>query len=146
MVGKQGFRRMVLVGALLISLPVFAERMSVSVKIANTRSGPGENYEVLWNIEKYYPIEIVEKKGDWYKFRDFEDDKAWIHKPLVCKARTVITKKNKCNVRSGPGSNYTIVFSVEKAVPFKVLNIKGNWIEIEHADGDKGWINQSLVW
>lgn len=124
----------------------FAERVSVSVPIANIRSGPGKNYEILWNIEKYHPLQIVEKKGVWYKFRDFEDDMAWIHNSLVNKKASVITKKTKCNVRSGPGSKYTIVFTVEKAVPFKVLSKKGNWVEIQHSDGDKGWIHKSLVW
>jgi SH3-like domain-containing protein len=31
-------------------------------------------------------------------------------------------------------------------VPFKVLEQKGNWFHIMHADGDKGWIHDSLVW
>ena len=123
-----------------------AERKSVEVPIANIRSGPGTNYEILWNIEKYHPLEIIEKQGEWYKFRDFEDDKAWVHNSLIGDTPSVITKKSKCNVRSGPGTNYTIVFTVEKAVPFKVLEKKGNWIEIQHADGDKGWIHNSLVW
>ncbi|MGB5421183.1 MAG: SH3 domain-containing protein, partial [Desulfobacterales bacterium] len=28
----------------------------------------------------------------------------------------------------------------------KVLEQKGNWIHILHADGDQGWIHDSLVW
>jgi len=27
-----------------------------------------------------------------------------------------------------------------------VLTRKGNWIQVRHADGDKGWIHKSLVW
>ncbi|MGD8882880.1 MAG: SH3 domain-containing protein, partial [Desulfobacterales bacterium] len=36
--------------------------------------------------------------------------------------------------------------TVEKGIPFKVLKRENNWIHIEHADGDKGWIHKSLVW
>lgn len=133
-------------GVCCFSGTAFAERMSVSVPIANIRSGPGSNYEVLWNVEKYHPVNIIEKKGDWYKFSDFEGDKAWVHKSLLDNTQSVITKKNKCNVRSGAGTKYTIVFTVEKAVPFKVLEKKGNWLHIQHSDGDKGWIHNSLVW
>jgi len=35
---------------------------------------------------------------------------------------------------------------VDSGVPFKVLTRKGNWIQVRHADGDKGWIHKSLVW
>jgi SH3-like domain-containing protein len=38
------------------------------------------------------------------------------------------------------------VFQAEKGVPFKVLQRKGKWLQIRHADGDKGWIHQKLVW
>jgi len=35
---------------------------------------------------------------------------------------------------------------VEKGIPFKVLGHKDNWLHVEHADGDQGWIHASLVW
>ena len=126
--------------------PVWAGRMSVSVPIANIRSGPGTNYEILWNVEKYYPLQIMKKKGAWYKFRDFEGDSGWIHSSLLKNVKSVLTKKRKSNVRSGPGTKYRIVFRVEKGVPFRVLAKKGNWNKIQHSDGDKGWIHESLVW
>ena len=124
----------------------WGERFSIAVPVANIRSGPGTNYKVLWNVEKYYPIDIIEKNGEWCHFRDFEDDKGWVHASLMSKTSSVITTKSKCNVRSGPGGKYQVVFTVERAVPFLVLGKKGNWIQIEHADGDKGWIHNSLVW
>ncbi|MBU0993682.1 MAG: SH3 domain-containing protein [Proteobacteria bacterium] len=123
-----------------------AERFSVSVPIANIRSGPGTSHKVLWNVEKYHPVEIIKKQGEWCQFEDFEHDKGWVLNSLIDKTPSVITIKNQCNVRSGPGSGYAVVFTVERAVPFKVLDKKGNWIQIEHADGDKGWIHASLVW
>jgi SH3-like domain-containing protein len=27
-----------------------------------------------------------------------------------------------------------------------VLKREGRWVQVEHADGDKGWLNDSLVW
>lgn len=123
-----------------------SERLSIASKIANIRSGPGSNYEVLWQVEEYYPIIIIGKKGNWYHFKDFEGDTGWVHKSLVRKVKSVISVKNKCNVRSGPNSKYSVVFTVEKGVPFKVLGRKGNWLKVEYMDGDTGWIYKSLVW
>ncbi len=123
-----------------------AQRMTVDVSTANIRSGPGTNYDVLWKVERYHPIEVIRKSGNWYYFRDFEGDKGWVYDDLVKKVSSVIVVKDKCNVRSGPGTDNDIVFTVERGVPFKAMDRKGNWIRIQHADGDKGWIHKMLVW
>ncbi len=138
----------ILVTVILLSGPAWAKRMCVDADIANIRSGPGTEYEVLWRAEKYTPIETiqVDKSGDWYYFKDFEGTKAWIHKNIIAGTDTVITRKGPSNVRSGPGTNFDTVFQAEKGVPFKVLERKGDWIHIQHADGDTGWIHKILVW
>ncbi len=123
-----------------------AERLAVSAAEANIRSGPGTDHNVIWKVEKYFPILVLEKSGEWYQFEDFEGDKGWVHQSLVSKISTVITNNEACNIRSGPGTNDQIIFTVEKGIPFKVLNREGSWINIEHADGDKGWIHKSLIW
>jgi SH3-like domain-containing protein len=126
--------------------PAMAERLSIIVSEANIRSGPGMQYDLLWKVEKYHPIFILEKTGQWYLFRDFEDDRGWVHQSLVGNVPTVITKQNGCNVRAGAGVNEKILFTVEKGIPFKVLERTDSWLHVEHADGDNGWIHSSLVW
>jgi SH3-like domain-containing protein len=123
-----------------------AERMAVSVKEANVRANPQPNADVLWKIEKYHPIEIVEASGVWLRFKDFEGDTAWVHKTMVDKTPTVITKQNGCQLRAGPGTDQPVLIKIDKGVPFKVLKREGRWIQAEHADGDKGWLHDSLVW
>jgi len=122
------------------------ERLAVSVSIANIRSGPGMNYDTLWQVYKYYPIKVIKKSGSWIRFVDFEGDKGWVKSTLVHKIRSVITIKENCNLRSGPGTNYRIVFKTERGVAFKVVKEKGSWIYVQHSDGDKGWIYKPLVW
>ena len=131
---------------MLLAGTASAERLAVSAPVANIRSGPGTKHNVLWKVEKYFPLRIIEKSGEWYHFEDFEGDKGWVHKSLVRKISAVITKNDACNIRSGPGTKNKIIFTVEKGIPFKVLKRKDSWIQIEHADGDKGWIHKSLVW
>ena len=131
---------------LLLAATASAERLAVSAPVANIRSGPGTSHNVLWKVEKYFPVRVIEKSGEWYHFEDFEGDKGWVHQSLVRKISAVVTKNEECNIRSGPGTNNKIIFTVEKGIPFKVLGRKGSWINIEHADGDKGWIHKSLIW
>ncbi len=131
---------------MLISSPAMAERWAVRVNTCNVRSGPGEEFDIIWKVEKYYPIEVKESKGKWFFFKDADGDDGWIHKSLVDKTDTIVVKKDKCNIRSGPGTKFNVTFIAEKGIPFKVINHKDLWIQIEHADGDRGWIHESLVW
>jgi len=134
-------------GLLIIGSSVaWAKRLTVSVPDANIRSGPGTRYDILWRVEKYYPLIITKRTGPWYLFRDFEGDTGWIHKSLVTKIPSAITVKNKANVRSGPGMTFEILFTIGKGIPFKVLEKRGNWLHVEHGDGDRGWIHKALMW
>jgi SH3-like domain-containing protein len=123
-----------------------AQRLAVTAEIANIRSGPGTQYDVLWQVETYYPILVIDKSDQWYQFKDFENDTGWVHKSLVDEIETIITKKDLCNIRSGPGTGEKILFTVNRGIPFKVLEHKDHWLHIEHGDGDKGWIHDSLIW
>ena len=49
-----------------------AERMAVSVKEANVRAAPQPNADVLWKVEKYHPVEVLEASGVWLRFKDYE--------------------------------------------------------------------------
>jgi SH3-like domain-containing protein len=140
-----------LLGALLLALvaaapAAAADRVSVEVPVANVRSGPGTGNQVLWKVEKFHPLEVIQRSGKWIEFRDYEGDRAWIYTPLVSETDAVIVRRDNCNVRSGPGTDNPVQFVAERGVPFRVLERNGNWIHIRHADGDEGWIHQSLVW
>lgn len=140
----------VLLGILLVvpaaDTALAAERMAVKSSVANLRNGAGTKYKVLWQVEKYHPFLVINKKADWREVKDFEGDTAWIHKSLLDNTKTVISTKSKCNVRSEPSKNGKVVLRVERGVPFKVLKIKDKWVNIQHTDGETGWIYKSLVW
>jgi SH3-like domain-containing protein len=131
---------------LIFGSTVLADRWAVSVDKCNVRSGPGEEFDIIWQVEKYYPLDVIESKEKWYFFRDLDGDEGWIHSSLLNKIETVVVKKNNCNIRSGPGTKHKVIIIAEKGIPFKVLQRKKQWIQIEHTDGDKGWIHASLVW
>jgi uncharacterized protein YraI len=49
----------------LTSATALAERYAVSVPKANIRSGPGTKHDWVWQAGKFYPIEVVNKRGIW---------------------------------------------------------------------------------
>ena len=131
---------------LLTPATALAERYAVSAPRANIRSGPDTKHDWVWQVGKFYPIEVKKKEGNWYYFQDSEGDTGWIHNSLIDKTPTVITAKETCNIRTGPGTKNQIAFTVGPGISFQILEKKGNWIHVAHADGDKGWIHKSLVW
>jgi SH3-like domain-containing protein len=136
-----------LLAAVIVHAQVaLAERLAITAGTANIRSGPGVTHGILWKVQQNYPFDVIDKNGAWYRFRDFEGDLGWVHNSLVGKVDTVITTKPRCNVRQGPGTDNAILFSVGSGVPFKVIERRGRWLNILHADGDAGWIHSSLVW
>ena len=40
-----------------------AERLTVIAPVANIRSAPTTNSDVLWKVEKYHPIFVIHKSG-----------------------------------------------------------------------------------
>jgi len=131
---------------ILVSSAALAERLTVSASVANIRSGPGNHYEILRKVKKYYPVWILEKTGQWLRFCNYEGDEGWIHESLVNNVSTVITKTTNCNIRKGPGTFSKVSATVGKGLSFKIIKRKGEWLNIQHAGGFIGWIHESLVW
>jgi SH3-like domain-containing protein len=122
------------------------ERMYVKSTTANIRMEPDVNSQILWEVEKYHPILVIEKKGKWFRFKDYQNDVAWIHSSLLAIGRCVITTVKTSNVRERATTKSRILFTVARGVPFKVLADSKGWLKVKHADGDIGWISKKLVW
>lgn len=131
---------------MMASVAVAAERMAVKSKVANVRADPGTKGDILWQMERYYPVIIIEKKAPWYRFKDIDGHQGWIHNSLLDRTPTVVVRVRLANIRNGPGTEHGVLFDAEKGTPFKILTRKGPWIQVQHNDGDKGWVFNSLVW
>lgn len=128
-----------------------AQMTSVKGDNINLRKGPGTKYSILWEYGNGYPLEILRKKGNWVKVRDFEKDTGWIHKSLLSYNPHVIVKvnrinKGKINIRKGPGITRQIIGKAQYGVVFKTVNRKSGWINVEHESGLNGWIKGNLLW
>jgi SH3-like domain-containing protein len=131
----------------LFSVPSFgAEYVSVKKDGVNIRSGPDTNKEILWEVFKDFPLQIIKRKGKWAQTKDFEGDTGWIYSPLLKKKKTSIVKVEVANMRVGPGKNYELVATVKYGVVFSPTDTEGEWIKVSHEDGTSGWIFKKLIW
>lgn len=121
------------------------EFVSVSKDGVNLRSGPTTDSAVLFELPAGYPLQVLERKGDWLNVRDYENDKGWIYASLISSTPYVIVKVSKGNVRSGPGTDYEQTGKVVRDVILQKVEQQGDWIKIQHPQLT-GWIHKNLVW
>ena len=138
---------MLILGLLLVSSAAAQAKMvSVAKHRTHMRSGPGTKYAILWQLDKGYPLKVLGRKGNWTKVSDFEGDEGWIHKKLLNSIPHLIVKKERINIRSGPGTNYRITGVANYGVVLRTIKRGRGWVQVEHEDGLRGWVQRDLVW
>lgn len=135
-----------LLGALLAaSAASAAEFVSVVKDGVNLRSGSNTSSDALFQLPAGYPLQVIERKGDWINVSDYENDKGWISASLLSSTPYVIVKTERGNVRSGPGPDQPQVGKVVRDVILKKLDQQGEWVKVSHPQLT-GWIHKQLVW
>lgn len=126
-----------------------AEAICVSSDYANLRSGPGTSYEKTWEVLKYTPLEVLEKKGLWYRVKDLEGDVHWVYAKLVSSSiKCAMIKDEMANIRKGPGTDYdqTEESPGKQYYSYKVTKVSGDWVKVTDEFGTDGWIFKPLLW
>lgn len=132
---------------LLMAGSCLAEMISVTHLPAELRDQPMvSGSKVIQKLDRYAPLEVLETGADYYKVKSNSGKIGYIHRSLTGKINGVIVTAGVCNVRSGPGTEFEIVFKAKKGDNFKVLSKEKDWVNIETAQGKTGWIWQNLVW
>ncbi len=147
---KKLFRMFFALGCtcLLTATSAFAaDYLSITTDKANVRSGPGTNYPPSMELFQGYPLKIEEKKGDWYRVTDYENDSGWVHNSIVKEGDTVIVNaKESINMRSGPKTTDSVVADVERGVVLTKLAEEGKWTKVRHSSGTTGYVYSPLLW
>lgn len=123
-----------------------ARMVSIDRPKVNMRNGPGTRYKVIWVLKHGYPLQVMGKKGNWYRVRDFEGDTGWVYAPLTSRKAHLVVKKRKINLRSGPGTKYRIVAQARRGVVFRTLKRVKGWVKVRHENGVTAWVARKLLW
>lgn len=134
-----------------VSVSLSAEILSVKGEKVNLREGPGIKYNIKYEYNKGFPFEVIERKKEWVKVKDFENDTGWMHKSVLSKRRYTIVKANRnkdksINIRNGPGSDNQIIGKAYYGVVLKILEHESGWVKVQHQSGLTGWISSNLLW
>ncbi|MDM7949902.1 SH3 domain-containing protein [Hydrogenophaga sp.] len=60
-------------------------------------------------------------------------------------SQMVSVKGSILNMRSGPGTQNTILWELQKGYPLQVTQRKNRWLKVKDFEGDSGWVAASLT-
>lgn len=132
---------------LVFSQATSAQSMvSVDRNTVNLRSSASTNSTILFELGKGYPLQLISRKGNWLEVRDFENDRGWIHRPLVGTTPHLVVKVNSANIRSAPNTNSRILGKVEYGELLRTLDRRSQWVRVQQESGAQGWVSRALLW
>lgn len=146
--GRAFITATIVVGAWLLPGPVAHAQRLVSIEGAevNMRSGPGTGHEVLWVLNKGYPLKVLRRQGRWLEVQDFENDKGWVARALTGRTPHHVVKSRIVNIRKGPGTGHPIIGQAEYGEVLRTRSKRRDWVQVERAEGQPGWVAKRLLW
>ena len=120
----------------------------------NLRSGPGKEYSVKGYVFHGSEVTEVSESGEWSKVKvDATGKTGWIKTKYIDgttkelgTGKKTVSCSSSLNLRSGPGTKYSVKGSVKDGATVKVLNTEDNWVKItDYTTGKTGWIMEKYI-
>lgn len=126
----------------------------ISANDVNLRSGAGTNYSVVTTMKKNTAFTYSDSKtynSSWYKIKLLSNSKTgYVHKDYAKSASTETGYVNstEVNLRSGAGTNYSIVTTMSKNTKFTYVStsaVNSDWYYIITSNGKVGYIYKTYA-
>ncbi len=121
--------------------------ISLKFDKVNARSGPGDDYKLLWIYHvKGLPLQVVAETDEWRRVCDYTGAMSWIHRRTTEAARTVLlTQAQDLQLRARPTDAAAASAVLVGRSIAELKGCKDGWCQIAvgHA---KGWAPATAVW
>lgn len=131
----------------------------------NIRTGAGTNYPIIGKANYSDVVELLEEGNGWYKVKLSNGTIGWGSSEYIEKTnqdsngssnikqpstpvqgkRGKITASPRLNIRSGAGTNYSIVGKVNYSEVVDLLEISGAWYKVKLSNGTVGWGSSEYI-
>jgi SH3-like domain-containing protein len=113
----------------------------------NMRAAPSTDAEVLWRLARGYPLQVLERRGDWLRVQDFEGDQGWVARSVVGDTPHHIVRSPRANLRAGPGTQHRVVHTAVYGDILRTVRRQGDWVQVQRPDGrGNAWVASELLW
>ncbi|OJU07695.1 MAG: hypothetical protein BGN86_07255 [Caulobacterales bacterium 68-7] len=121
----------------------------VSLKFGkvNARSGPGEDYRLLWVYRaKDLPLQVIAETADWRRVCDPQGQAAWVHKRGIDGARTAMrVSGGPLPLRARPEAQSHVQAYLRPQSIAAVDRCEKGWCKLK-VQGASGWTPAGDVW
>ncbi|MFK8913923.1 SH3 domain-containing protein [Shouchella clausii] len=119
----------------------------------NLRSGAGTNHSIITTLDKGQKVELLKKQGGWYQVKAGSRT-GWVSAdylnvngssnadsaPSIGSATTTA----RLNLRSGAGTNHSIITTLDKGQKVELLKKQGGWYQVK-AGNRTGWVSADYL-
>lgn len=133
-------------GALAPAIAATPRMVSAATDELSLRSGPGTKYAAQWTVSKGFPLKVLAVRGKWLQVSDFENDKAWVYRPMTNATPHHVVKAKAANLRRSPNDKSPRVARMEYGDVLRTVSRRGDWIQVRTTSGRTGWVASRLVW
>ena len=124
----------------------------------NVRSGAGTSYSVIGSLKNGASVEIVETSGSWYKIK-YGSGYGYISKDYVTvnsssnssnsgtttsTSKGIVNVSSTLNVRSGAGTNYSTIGTLNKNETVEIVETVNSWYKIKFNNG-YGYVSKDYI-
>jgi len=121
-----------------------AEDIRVTTASLNLRSGPGTSYSIIRVMPKGATVSVLSVSGSWAKvIYSGITGYASIAYLTPVSTTTMYTTAN-LNMRTGPGTNYSIIRVIPKGAAVTVLSMSGGWARVSYG-GSTGYTSAAYL-
>lgn len=122
-----------------------AETIMVTTANLNLRTGPGTSYSIIRVIPKGAQVEVYSTSGGWAKVTHGGSTGYCSTTYLQYKTSTDIRiTTEELNLRSGPGTSYSILAVMPKGAKVNLLSVSGYWAKVIY-NGTTGYAHTSYL-
>ncbi|MBS0453552.1 MAG: SH3 domain-containing protein [Proteobacteria bacterium] len=133
-------------GAMVPAMAATPRMVSAAVQDLSLRNGPGNKYDARWTVMKGYPLKVLAARGKWLQVSDFENDRAWVYRPMTNATPHHVVKAKVANLRRAPTTKSALVTRMEYGDVLRTLSRRGDWVQVRTTSGRTGWVSSRLVW
>ncbi len=128
-------------------LNIFSDEIYLSLKKnkVNVRYGPSFDSPIKYIYKKInLPIKQIDKKENWRRIIDFNNNSGWIHWSQLKKINSIIPLEDKILFKE-PTNFSRPVAKIKKGRILILIKCENNWCKIK-TDNFNGWIENQNVW
>ncbi len=127
-----------------LSYPFLGKMTAVDV---NLRSGQSVSFQSLGQLNQGEKIVVADKSFSWYKIRLPQRISCFISSKFVERKTADIgmVAGSRVNIRSGKGTEYSILGQAKEGTLLKIIKADKDWFEIQPTPDCFGWVHEQFV-